>query len=428
MSDAANKGAQPAHAKRSFAALRHGGFRMYYVGAMLAMMADSIEHVISYWMIFDKFQSPALGGFAILSHWLPFLLFSIYSGALADRYDPRRIIQAGMVLFMLASLGWGVLFITDSLEMWHAIVLLVIHGMAGVLWSPAAQLLIHDIVSKDDLPSAIRLMATARHMGFLMGPAIGGVLLLTMGPSYGILVNALIYLPLIIWLMSAPYGPKFRRGEAAKRKPRDIKGFAEIFDTMKQIGGNNIIVSMTLLAGAASFIVGNAHQAQMPGFAADLGHGDAGLHYSMLLGANAAGAFIGGIALESRGLLPPNTRTAVILVIFWCVSIGIFAFTTSYAVAVAMMLIAGFFNLAYSSMTQALVQINAPPEIRGRVIGLYNMSAHGLRAFSGITVGFGGSLIGIHNSLGLSAVALFIVSVAVLSLTTWTRKPVASGE
>ena len=66
----------------------------------MAMMADSIEHVISYWVLFEKFQSPALGGFAIISHWLPFLLFSVWSGALADRFDPRRMIQIGMVLFM----------------------------------------------------------------------------------------------------------------------------------------------------------------------------------------------------------------------------------------------------------------------------------------------------------------------------------------
>src|SRR5262249_32739780 len=90
---------------RAFAALRHSGFAVYLAGSMLAMTADSIEHVISYWMIFQKFHSPALGGYAVLSHWLPFLLFSIYSGSLADRFDPRRIIQVGMVLFMLCSLA-----------------------------------------------------------------------------------------------------------------------------------------------------------------------------------------------------------------------------------------------------------------------------------------------------------------------------------
>ncbi|MET0969692.1 MAG: MFS transporter, partial [Tardiphaga sp.] len=84
-----------APARRSFAALRHGGFRAQFVTYVLAMMADNIEHVISYWVVFQKFHSPALGGFAIVSHWLPFLLFSVTSGALAERFDPRRVIQCG---------------------------------------------------------------------------------------------------------------------------------------------------------------------------------------------------------------------------------------------------------------------------------------------------------------------------------------------
>jgi len=63
---------------QSFAALRHPGYRAYFVGSALAMMADSVEHVISYWIIFQKFHSPALGGFAMLSHWLPFLFFAVY--------------------------------------------------------------------------------------------------------------------------------------------------------------------------------------------------------------------------------------------------------------------------------------------------------------------------------------------------------------
>jgi len=152
-------------------------FRAYFLCAAAAMMADSIEHVISYWIMFQKFQSPALAGFAVISHWLPFLLFSLWSGGLADRYDPRRLIQIGMALFMAASIGWGVLFLTDSLEMWHAAVLLVLHGLAGVLWNPAAQLFIHDIVGEKELHSAIRLTAIARWLGLLMGPAVGGVIL-----------------------------------------------------------------------------------------------------------------------------------------------------------------------------------------------------------------------------------------------------------
>ena len=91
-------------AQPSFLALRQPVFRAYFFGAASAMMADSIEHVISYWIMFQKFQSPALAGFAVISHWVPFLLFSLWSGALADRYDPRRIIQIDMLVFMAISL------------------------------------------------------------------------------------------------------------------------------------------------------------------------------------------------------------------------------------------------------------------------------------------------------------------------------------
>src|SRR5271168_2670004 len=168
MNDATTGGPPPPAKMRSFAAMRHAGFRAQFLTFVAAMMADNIEHVISYWVVFQKFHSPALGGFAVLSHWLPFLLFSVASGALADRFDPRRLIQCGMGLFMLASLGWGYFFLTDTLDVWHAMVLLLIHGCAGVLWATPGQVLLYDIVGREDLMSAVRLNATARYVGVLI--------------------------------------------------------------------------------------------------------------------------------------------------------------------------------------------------------------------------------------------------------------------
>src|SRR5206468_11070406 len=88
----------------SFLALRRPVFRAYFCGAASLMMADSIEHVISYWMMWQKFHSPALAGFAVISHWVPFLFFAIWTGGLADRHHPRRIIQLGMAVFMAVSI------------------------------------------------------------------------------------------------------------------------------------------------------------------------------------------------------------------------------------------------------------------------------------------------------------------------------------
>jgi MFS family permease len=240
----------------------------------------------------------------------------------------------------------------------------------------------------------------------LSGPAVGGALLLAFGPAHGIFINALIYLPMILWLWKAPYGPKFRAAVAAP-KPA-VRGFSDLIATFSSIRNNSTVLCMIFLAAFVGFFIGNAYQAQMPGFATDLGHGDPGVSYSMLLAADAAGALIAGFVLESRGLLHPSARTALMLAMAWCIALGAFALIRIYPLALALLFVAGFLELAFNSMAQALVQLSAPPAIRGRVIGAYSMAASGMRMFSGITVGLVGGLIGIHYSLSLSAAALFI--------------------
>jgi len=408
LTDQRNPAAAARPPKQSFAALRDAGFRSYFIYSAFAMMADSIEHVISYWMIFQKFQSPALAGFAIIAHWLPTLFFGVYMGALADKYDPRRLIQIGMVLFMSCSLTWGILFITGWLEWWHAIVILTVHGIASVFWGTPSQVILHDIVGRERLPSAVRLSATSRYLGLLAGPAVGGAILLALGPAHGILLNILFYTPLALWLWKAPYGPKFQKN---RPPPRPVRGFSDVVMTIDAIRGNRIITSMILLSGAAAFLVANGYQAQMPEFAHDLGHGDAGIFYAMLLGADACGALVAGFALEATGWLQPRLMTPFVLVMIWCCALGSFAMTTSYPLAVGLMFCAGFVELSYNSMNQTLVQIHAPAEIRGRVLGLFSMAQVGLRAFAGVSVGVVGSGIGIHHSLLFAVSLLFAITI-----------------
>ncbi|WP_283818271.1 MFS transporter [Bradyrhizobium guangxiense] len=391
----------PTAASGSFAAMKSVPYRLQFIAYVLAMMADNIEHVISYWVVFQKFHSPALAGFAVLSHWLPFLLFSVAVGGLADRFDPRRIIQCGMLLFIVASAGWGFFFITDRIQMWHAMLLLVIHGCAGVLWQTPNQLLLYDLVGPADLPSAVRLNAMARYLGILVGPAVGGIIMLTLGSSHGIIFNTLFYLPMLLWLFWAPARD---RSVAARRFA--VRGLADIVLTIRAIGTQPVLTAMTWLAGLTSFMIGNAYHAQMPGFAGDLGHGDPGVSYSVLLAADAAGAVLAAIALESWGRLKGTPRTAILLAMLWSAALLGFAMVRIYPVAIVLLFCAGFFELSFNTMAQALVQLNAPHDIRGRVVGLYNMAGLGMRAFSGITVGLFGAAIGIHWSLGLSAALL----------------------
>jgi MFS family permease len=253
---------------------------------------------------------------------------------------------------------------------------------------------------------------------------VGGALLLLFGAERGILINALIYLPMILWLWKAPYGPPYRQEE--RRAAPAVRGFGDLVATFRSVRENSTVLCMILLAGLAACFVGNAYQAQMPGFALELGHGDPGVSYSMLLAADAAGALAAGFILESRGLLHPAARTALLLAMSWCVALATFALTRTYSLALIVLFAAGFLELSFNSMAQALVQLSAPSAIRGRVIGVFTMAASGMRMFSGITVGLLGSLIGIHGSLSLSAAVLALTLAILLAFTS--RKPHTSAR
>ncbi len=388
---------QPA---RGFVALQSRPFRWYFLLATAAIMGDNIEHVISYWVVFQKFHSPALGAFAVISHWVPHLLFAAYSGVLADRLDLRRLIQVGMLMLLSVSIGWGLVFRDDSVEVWKVMVLLVVHGSAGVIWLPAAQVMIHQLVDDQALPSAVRLNASSRYVGFLIGPAVGAGLLLALGPIHGIWANALIYVPMLLWVAGVP-----RRVHSTARAA--VSGLADLLQGAKVVGREPVLLSMTGLIAIASSFVGNAYQAQMPGFATSLGHGRADFLYSLLLAADAAGGLIGAIVMESRAGRA-RVRTAFQFALAWSLLLMGFAMSHTYWLSVSLLFCAGFAELVFNAMSQTLVQLYAPPDMRGRVIGVFTMAGLGMRAFSGLSVGLLGESMGIHWSLGLSAACVFV--------------------
>ncbi len=399
---------QPKH--RAFTSFANVDFRIYLFSATAAMMADNVEHVISYWVIFQKFHSPALGGFAVISHWVPYLFFAGYSGALADRFDIRRLIQTGMLMLLGVSVCWGWMFLTDSVALWKAMVLLVIHGFAGVLWIPASQVLINQIVTSEQLPSAVRLSATGRYLGFLVAPRSAAGCCLFWGlitASYErahLCADDRLAHQRALWTGGRQLARAGRSVERLRRclvddESRGSQSHTVVNDRSDR---RRLVLRRQRLSSANAGVRAGSRARPREDFS-----------YMMLLGADAAGGLIGGLLLESRAMLEPRVRTAFILAMIWCCALVGFARSNVYALAVCLLFVAGFVELAFNSMAQALVQMNAPAEIRGRVIGVFSMSAMGMRTFSGLSVGLLGASVGIHNSLALSAAGLFVL-IAVL--------------
>jgi MFS family permease len=386
------------------------------------MMADNIEHVITYWVLWQTFHSPALVGFQVVSHWLPFLLLSVWFGGLAERYDCRRLIQVAQALFMLVSVCWGVLFFTGTLHVWEACVLLVLHGCAGALWAPAEQLLLHDFAEPAELTGAVRLNATFRSLGILAGPVVGSALLLGLGAEWGIFANVLFYLPMTLLMLRTPYTGHTRSGYVHRVRLTLVDGFR----VLRSVGDDRVLVSMIVLAGLVALCVGGSLQVSIPSFADALGTGADGLGYGLLLFANGAGGVLGGFLLEATGVIKPNVRVVVVAtVIFGATTLAV-ALTHSYVVAVVMLVLGGVANMASTSVGQAVVQLRAPMEQRGRVVGVYNMFGSGLRTGNGVTLAAVGAAVGIGSAVAVGGIVLVVGALVVaLVIAVRGRVPVA---
>src|SRR3984957_16364619 len=411
----AKAAAQPA----KFAALRNPTCRVYLGGATLAMMADNIEHVITYWVVWERFHSPALTGFGVISHWLPFLLLSPYFGGLADRYDCRKLIQASQVLFMAVSLTWGILFATGTLTAWNACILLVLHGMAGALWAPPEPPMLEDFVGPAELPSAIRLNSTARSLGVLCGPVVGSALLLGLGPERGIWVNIAFYLPLTVLMARTRFTGHSRGGVVARQRVTPLAAVRVFRDVSRERG----LALMIILAGLGAFFVGAAMQTVMPSIAATTTGISAGTAYGVLLFANGLGGVLGGLLLEGTGWIRLSVRAALWSTLIYGASTVFFALSHDYLFAAPLLVVGGIANLAALSITQTVVQLRAPREKKGQVIGVYGVGANGMRIGSGFTVGLFGAVVGLRTALGLSATALVVcVALMAVYLTVVARR------
>lgn len=396
---------------RKFAALRNRNSGIYISGGGLSMMADNIEHVLTYWVLWQTFQSPWLVGFQIISHWLPFLLFSVYSGALAERFDCRRLIQIAQGLFMFVSLCWGVLFLTGTLELWHACVLLVLHGMAGCLWAPAEQMLLYDFVGPKQLPGAVRMNATFHSLAFVAGPIIGSALLISVGSAIGMFINILFYLPLTIFLFITRFTGHGRGSEHTAGG--EAMTFRAVFSVLGTIRRHRTLAGIMMLSALGALTLGHIMQNAMPVFANSLGAGSEGLAYGVLLFANGIGGVIGGFFLEATRKVPATAPTAVVAAILLGITTILFAVSTSYALAVVALVVGGIAKITADSTEMSIVQLRAPGDQRGRVIGTYTMSGRGMMTFGGLTVGMIGSLLGIPGAVLASGIVLAIGSLLI---------------
>lgn len=394
-----------------FPSLRSGPFRWYLATGGLAMWADNVEHVLTYWVLWELTHSPFWLGYAVFAHWVPFTLLSLHAGAMADRRDNRWLLQLAQGMYMLCSLALGLMVLTNTSDVWIVAAVLLVHGLAGVIHEPNGQVLIYGLVGSRDLMSALSLNASLRQSAQFVGPAVGGLLLWLVGPGVGFLMNALLYVPFVVVL-------GVMRRTPMPKPPAGGQSWDAVRAGAQYVLRHRLMLGLTGVAAIPALVMGQAYQAMMPAYAASFDVGPSG--YSLLLSASGLGAILTGVVLGGLRSLPGRGMLMVWTAFAWCFFLAAFALSSWYPLALALLVAVGAAQVAFNSLSQTLVQMASPDELRGRIMGAYLATTLGPRMVSGLGVGALASAVSPSAALlvgaGLAAVAIAAIVAAVPEL------------
>jgi len=389
-----------------FAALRVPTFRWYWTLSALSGMGDSMENVLRDWLVWSLTHSVFWLGMMVFAHWVPFTFFSLYGGVLADRYDNRKVQIVSQLLLFGAAAGVAAATLVGFVTVWWIVALLLVHGFAGAIGGPAQQTLIHSIVGRDRLVSAVSLNSAIRQVAQVAGPVIAGVILIVFGAGWGFLVNALTFLPLLAMLAIMRVRPLGERSrQAIPTALREGLGF---------IRARPRLVALIGIEMLPTIFLGGAFTSLLPAFATDVLHGGA-IHYALLLAASGAGALIAVLYLayartpRSVGLVILGAAAAQVTAIL------LFALSTAYLLSAALMVIVGLCAVITQTYNNTTLQLSAPDALRGRVMGAYSFGAQGVRVVNGPLLGTLAALVGAPVAVAGSAAVVLASLLAILA-------------
>ena len=349
---------------RTFSSVRTSrNFRLYLLGNSVSAIGTWMNFTASAWLVLTLTDSGTALGANIALYFLPVLLLGAYGGVLADRFDKRHILMMTQAAYGVVALAlWG-LVATDLVELWMVYGLSLASGIVTAIDNPSRQSFYIEMVGEEHVRNAVSLNSAAFTGSRVIGPAIAGVLIATVGIATCFLIDGFSYAAVLIALLS------MRPAElhAQKRSTRDrghlSAGLRYVWATDE--------LRRPLLAMAVVFTVSFNFAVFVPLLADRTFHGDAGT-FGALSALAGVGSFLGAIVMASRVPVPRMRDLAL-----WSVATGVSLVLSGLAptlwLAGAAMIPMGFTIMAFMITGNTMLQLNARPEARGRVMALYGI-------------------------------------------------------
>jgi MFS family permease len=394
-----------------FGALAHRNFRLFFIGQGISLIGTWMQNVGEGWLILTLTNSPFYVGLTSALSSLGVLLFSLYAGVIADRTDKRRFIVFMQVAFMLEAFAVAILVWTGVIQVWHVLTLATLLGIASAFDIPMRQSFVYDMVGKDDLMNAIALNSSLFNGARVIGPAIAGLLIGTVGIAACYFLNGLSYIAVIVGLLMMTL-PRVQRVESTVSA---WAGFREVLVYLRNDARLRVLMILTAILS----IFGFPYLTMMPVFARDVLHRGAG-GYGALTSSVGIGAVLGalGVALRSsrirargRLMLMGGTAFGILLILF--------AGSRSLALSMVLLGLAGCAMIVNNSITNTLLQMAAPDHLRGRIMGFYSFVFVGMAPFGAFLFGIVAEHTGVSTTIAAGG-AIVAVAVTIAGLTVPT--------
>jgi len=346
-----------------FSALRHRNFRYYWGGMSISLIGTWMQNIALPWLAYSMTESPFLLSLVGALQFTPMLLFSLFAGVVIDRFPKKNILYFTQSAALLITLALAILVWSGDIRYWHILILATMLGIVNTLDMPTRQSFIIELVGREDLMNAIALNSSVFNMARVIGPALAGIIMATMGIAFCFYINSVSFAAVIVGLFFVDPVKVHERTERKGKILSDIK------DGLKYIFNNEHLANIILMVAIVGIFAMNFN-VLVPVFAKEiLRQQETG--FGFLMSMVGAGSFAGAMLIATMSKSGPQ-KFVLNIVPFFIAALLIFTGLTNIYILTGLGLAAsGLCFVAFISSANSSLQLNATDEYRGRVISVY---------------------------------------------------------
>lgn len=401
----------------NFHALVHKNFRYYWTGQCVSQVGTWMQSIGQSWLVYTLTNSPFLLGLVGTLQFLPVTVFSLFAGVIVDRFSKKKILLITQSISMILAFILSLLVFTHTVKYGHILILAVILGFTNTFDMPTRQSFVVEVVGKQDLMNAIALNSATFNLARILGPAIGAVVMGSLGAAWCFFLNGVSYLAVIYGLLHIEPITYVRKNNSEK------KILSEIKDGLKYIFKTPVLLKTVIIVTVMGIFAFN-YSVLLPVFTKDVLHQQEGT-YGFLMSSLGVGSLIGALTVSLRSKSGPKMTVMIISSIIVSFMLMLTGLSRIKYLAALSLAITGIFNIQFSTTANSTLQINSRDEYRGRVMSVYSLVFAGSTPIGNFFAGTTAGTLGVSKAFVISGV-ITLVSVLILALTFRSKDKIKS--